>query len=265
MLGTAGAVVLVAAGGGVALAVTGDGGSRYRTVAAQNASVEQIIDSVGTIASATRRDASFSVAGTVASVNVSVGQVVAAGDTLATLDTASLQDAVDSAQADLATAQQQLSDDLASQTASSSSSSSASSSRRRPRRRRRAVDTERTTDCVDDAERQHGPQRRRGPTDPAVAKAIADVQAAQQALLDQYKVAADALATSGASVTASQASCAAFLAVVPADVTGSDDSTPAPTDPSDARRTRPRPPTRPPRRPTRPPRRRPTRRRSPRR
>src|SRR6218665_1430465 len=106
VVGTVGAVVLVGAGGGVALAVTGDEGSRYRTVAAEKASVEQLIDSVGTIASATRRDASFSVDGTVAAVNVSVGQVVAAGDVLATLDTEALQDAVDKAQADLATAQQ---------------------------------------------------------------------------------------------------------------------------------------------------------------
>src|SRR4051812_21968850 len=125
VLGTVGAVVLVAAGGSVALAVTGDADARYRTVASERAGVEQLIDSIGTLASATRRDASFSVAGPVASVDVSVGQVVAAGDTLATLDTEALQDAVDAAQADLASAQQQLSDDLDSQTSSSSDDSSA--------------------------------------------------------------------------------------------------------------------------------------------
>lgn len=237
VLGTAGAVVLVAAGGGVALAVTGGEGSRYRTVAAERSSVEQLIDSVGTIASAARRDASFSVSGTVASVDVSVGQVVAAGDTLATLDTESLQDAVDKAQADLATAQQQLSDDLASQSSSSSDSSDSSSS---------AGDTGSTSDTGSSGDTGSStpsaePSASTPPTgdtdhggdatDPAVAKAVEDVLHAQQALLDQYQVAADALAASGDSVTASQASCAAFLAVVPTDVTGSDDDA---TDPADA-------------------------------
>ena len=125
---TAGAVVLVAAGGGVALAVGGSDDGRYRTATAERAGVEQVIDTVGTIASASRRDASFSVDGTVATVAVTVGQVVAAGDVLATLDTEALQDAVEKAQADLADAQQQLSDDLDTQTSGSTSSSSTSSS-----------------------------------------------------------------------------------------------------------------------------------------
>ncbi|WP_426593117.1 HlyD family efflux transporter periplasmic adaptor subunit [Cellulomonas sp. McL0617] len=241
MLGTAGAVVLVAAGGGVALAVTGDSGSRYRTVAAENASVEQIVDSVGTISSATRRDASFSVAGTVATVNASVGQVVTAGATLATLDTVALQDAVDKAQADLATAQQQLSDDLASQTASSSSSSASSSSSSSSSNATPASASPTQTPTPTASTPAGGGTDHSGTagTDPAVTKAVADVQHAQQALLDQHKVVADALAASGASVTASQASCAAFLAVVPTDVTGTDAGstdpatpTPTPTDPA---------------------------------
>lgn len=232
VLGTVGAVVLVAAGGGVALAVTGGEDSRYRTVAAEKSSVEQLIDSVGTIASATRRDASFSVGGTVATVNVTVGQVVVAGDTLATLDTESLQDAVEAAQADLATAQQQLSDDLDSQTSSSSdSSSSDSTSSDSP-----SSDSSSTPSPEPSASTPSTPSTDEpggDTTDPAVAQAVADVQHAQQALLDQYQVAADALAASGESVTASQASCAAFLAVVPADVTGSDDDTTDPADSSD--------------------------------
>ncbi|MET0788525.1 MAG: HlyD family efflux transporter periplasmic adaptor subunit [Cellulomonas sp.] len=236
-LGVAGAVVLVAAGGGVALAVGGTDDGRYRTVKAEKASVEQIIDSVGTIASASRRDASFSVDGTVATVNVSVGQVVAAGDVLATLDAGALQDAVDKAQADLADAQQQLSDDLDSQTASSSSSSPASSSSSSSSK------SSPTPTATPSASTGAGPStggddtHSGDSTDPAVAKAAADVQQAQQALLDQYQVTADALATSGASVTTSQASCAAFLAVVGGDVTGdgtegsddgSGDTTPTP-------------------------------------
>jgi multidrug efflux pump subunit AcrA (membrane-fusion protein) len=236
-LTAAGAVVLVAAGGGVALALGGPDDSRYRTVRAEQANVEQIVDSVGTIASASRRDAAFSVDGTVATVNVSVGQVVAAGDVLATLDTAALQDAVDKAQADLADAQQQLSDDLDSQTASTTTSTSTSSSSAKSS----------STPTATPSASASTPSAGGGDTDssdPAVAEAMADVQKAQLALLDQYQVTADALATSGASVTASQASCAAFLAVLGTDVTGdgtdSDDGsgdvtpTPDPTATDDA-------------------------------
>ncbi|WP_456844428.1 HlyD family efflux transporter periplasmic adaptor subunit [Cellulomonas sp. P5_C6] len=249
-LTAAGAVVLVAAGGGVALALGGPDDSRYRTATAETGSVEQIVDSVGTIASVSRRDAAFSVDGTVATVNVSVGQVVAAGDVLATLDTGALQDAVDKAQADLADAQQQLSDDLDSQTAStssSSSSSSASSSSASSSSASSSSSAKSSSTPSASASASASPSASPSApatgadphggadsTDPAVAKAAADVQQAQQALLDQYKVTADALATSGASVTASQASCAAFLAVVGTDVTGDDPADASGDDSGDA-------------------------------
>src|SRR6478735_1103077 len=228
-LTAAGAVVLVAAGGGVALALGGTDDGRYRTATAEKANVEQIVDSVGTIASASRRDAAFSVDGTVATVDVSVGQVVAAGDVLATLDADALQDAVDKAEADLADAQQQLSDDLDSQTASSASASSASSSSKASPTPAATppASTAAPDPSGDTSDASHGGDA----TDPAVTQAMADVQQAQKALLDQYSVTADALATSGASVTASQASCAAFLAVLGTDVTG-DGSTDGSDDPS---------------------------------
>ncbi|KQR17087.1 efflux RND transporter periplasmic adaptor subunit [Cellulomonas sp. Leaf334] len=212
-LGTAGAVVLVAAGGGVALAVGGSDEGRYRTATAERASVEQVIDTVGTIASASRRDAAFSVDGTVATVGVTVGQVVAAGDVLATLDAEALQDAVERAQADLAAAQQQLSDDLDAQTAPSSTPSSSST----PPSAAPSTSAD-TDEPADDPAADPAADRPDDPTDPAVERAAAGVRAAQQALLDQYQLTADTLTASSESVTASQATCAAFLAVVGGDV-----------------------------------------------
>lgn len=223
-LGTAGAVVLVAAGGGVALAVGASDDGRYRTATAERASVEQVIDTVGTIASANRRDASFSVAGTVADVLVTVGQDVGAGDVLATLDTQALQDEVERAQADLAAAQQQLSDHLDAQTSSDSTPSTSS-----------------PTTSADTDEPADDPTAPADPADPAVERAAAEVRAAQQALLDQYRPTADALTASGESVSTSQATCAAFLAVVAGDVETPDPAPTAteppatdPTDPTDA-------------------------------
>ncbi|MET0191476.1 MAG: biotin/lipoyl-binding protein, partial [Pseudonocardia sediminis] len=121
------ALVLGLAGGGVALAVGGSSGSGYRTATAEPGTVAQTIDTTGTVASASRSDRSFSVAGTVATVDVAVGDTVTAGQVLATLDTASLQDAVDQAEQAVADAQQRLEDDIDSQTASTSTSSSGSS------------------------------------------------------------------------------------------------------------------------------------------
>ncbi|WP_315096435.1 biotin/lipoyl-binding protein [uncultured Cellulomonas sp.] len=240
--GAVGAVALVAAGGGVALAVGGSDDGRYRTATAELSSVEQVIDAVGTIASASRRDASFSVDGTVATVDVSVGQVVAAGDVLATLDTEALQDAVEKAQADLADAEQQLSDDLDSQTASTSSTTastaaSTTASTAASTTASTAASTASASVATSPTAASAAPTtgsddtRGAGTTDRAVAQAAADVQRAQAALLDQYQVTADALATSSESVTASQASCAAFLAVV-GDDGGAPEPTPEPTEPA---------------------------------
>ena len=114
--------------GGVAFAATRESGDPYRTTTAETAAVAQTVDAVGTIASASRADAAFSVAGTVATVEVAVGDSVEAGGVLATLDPTSLEDALDQAESTLADAEQQLEDDLESQTATTSP--------RRTRRRR---------------------------------------------------------------------------------------------------------------------------------
>ena len=182
----AGAVAGLLAIGGVAFATTRDPGPQYRTATASTAAVEQTIEAVGTVASATRVDASFSVAGTVGTVDVSVGDLVEAGDVLATLDLTALQDALEEAESAVADAEQQLEDDLEAQTSTSESSSTA----------------------PDTSTGSPGG----GPAgDPATEAAVAAVAAAQRALLAQYDVAAAALEASRISLAASQVACAPFL------------------------------------------------------
>lgn len=218
-LATAGAAVLCGVGGGVALALGGDGTGRYRTATAETASAEQSVDAVGSVASATRRDASFSVAGTVATVDVAVGQQVAAGQTLATLDTASLQEAVGDAEASLADAQDQLDTDLASQTSSSTDETAAPSGTTSPTG---TVTPSPSTDPTDDSSATR-PDGSDTSADPAVQAAVAAVRTAQENLLGQAAAAHDALAASSSSVEASRAACSAFLDLV------ADDEEPQPT------------------------------------
>ena len=191
----AGAVAGSLAIAGVAVAATRDPGPRYRTATASTAAVEQTIEAVGTVASATRVDASFSVAGTVGTVDVSVGDVVAAGDVLATLDLTALQDALEEAESAVADAQQQLEDDLEAQTSASASSSTSSASS--------------TPSPTPDP--STGSPGGEASGDPATAAAVAAVAAAQRTLLAQYDVASAALAASRASLTASQLACEPFL------------------------------------------------------
>ena len=119
---------LALAGGGVATwALTRDGGTAYRTALAANAIVTQTLSSVGTVSSANRATVSFPVSGKVATVPISLGQHVTAGQTVATLDTTSLKQSVDSASATLASSQQRLATDTASQSSSATNASAASS------------------------------------------------------------------------------------------------------------------------------------------
>ena len=108
--------MLVAAGGGVAWAMSTRTGDRYTTATVAMGSVRQTVSATGTVASSSRRDVAFPVAGTVASVAVGLGDTVTAGEVLATLDPASLQDALDQANTTLQEAQQTLSADTVHQT-----------------------------------------------------------------------------------------------------------------------------------------------------
>ena len=124
VLGLIAAAVLVAGGTAAARAMTGGDGNRYRTATATMGSVEQLVTGVGTVAAVNQVSVSFPVSGTVATVPVSVGSKVSAGQTLATLSTTSLNQSLDSANSTLATAQQTLATDQASQTESTATESS---------------------------------------------------------------------------------------------------------------------------------------------
>jgi multidrug efflux pump subunit AcrA (membrane-fusion protein) len=98
-------VLLLVAGGITAWLVTSSGGTQYRTVAAQLGTVRQTIGSTGTIQPTTTANLDFATAGQVASVTVQPGQQVAAGVTVATLNTTNLSAQQSSAQAAVNSAQ----------------------------------------------------------------------------------------------------------------------------------------------------------------
>lgn len=195
---------LVLAGGGIAWANAGAAGG-YRTAVAAIGSVDETLTVNGALASATRRDRAFAASGTVDGVNVAVGDRVEAGDVLATIDPAELQDAVDLAESKLADAKQTLATDLASQTSSASSGADAS-------------------DATGGGSAPSGG----GTTDdPALAAAVAKVVAAQQSLLALAQASADALAASESTSASAASVCAPFLAAT------LDDGTVAPVEPTD--------------------------------
>lgn len=122
-LALAAVVVLVLAGSGIALAVTGDSGPHYRLAAVEKATIEQELTSVGTVAAVNRATVAFPVSGTVESVTATLGAKVAAGQVLASLATGSLQQQVAAANAGVATARQALATDEASETATATTDS----------------------------------------------------------------------------------------------------------------------------------------------
>jgi HlyD family secretion protein len=117
-------VAVVAAGGGAALAATGQDSISLVTAAVTTGSVTQTVDASGTIASSAKTDVTFPANGTVAEVDVKAGDTVKQGQVLAKLDTSTLHSDVDTASARLASARQQLADDESGQTSAASSTGS---------------------------------------------------------------------------------------------------------------------------------------------
>jgi multidrug efflux pump subunit AcrA (membrane-fusion protein) len=117
------AVVLVAAAL-VAWSLTGNAATTYRTAVVGTDTVQATLDSVGTVTPVNQAGLNFNASGTVSAVDVSVGQQVAPGQTLASLNIATLDAAVTSATADLAAAQATLASAEASQTQASTAVSS---------------------------------------------------------------------------------------------------------------------------------------------
>ena len=113
------ALVLLAGGGAAAWASGGRGGSGYRTAQVTRADVDQLLTLTGTVSAVEQRKVRFRTTGTVSRVAVTVGQRVRKGQVLATMASASLDDAVVKAEATLARAQATLETDTAAATAAS--------------------------------------------------------------------------------------------------------------------------------------------------
>ena len=105
----AGAVVVVIVIVAALSGVFASSGSDFRTVVASTQNVNAALSGVATIEPQLEATMAFPAAGTVASVNVSIGDKVSAGQTLAQLDTQSLSQTVAQQMASLAQAQLTLS------------------------------------------------------------------------------------------------------------------------------------------------------------
>ena len=121
-------LAVVATGSAVGIAATSGNGPARRLATGARASVTQTVESSGTVTSSLKLTPSFSADGTVKSVDVQVGDTVRKGQTLASLDTTSVQADVDSANSTLANAKQQLEADKTGQTSVTPDNSSASNS-----------------------------------------------------------------------------------------------------------------------------------------
>jgi len=95
-------IVLVAA---IASAAFGSNGPSYRTAVATRRAVDAELTSVATLEPVAQATVGFASSGTVKSATVKVGDEVAAGDVLATLDTTSLEQSLHDAEATLADAE----------------------------------------------------------------------------------------------------------------------------------------------------------------
>jgi HlyD family secretion protein len=112
---------------GVTVAVRGStSGPTYRTAVVARRSVDQVLEGVGTFEPTSQASVAFPVAGTVSAVRVAVGDTVAVGDPLASLDETSLERSLHTAQADAATAALNLQRALAGETVGSGSGGSGS-------------------------------------------------------------------------------------------------------------------------------------------
>ncbi|MHB1489888.1 MAG: biotin/lipoyl-binding protein, partial [Cellulomonas sp.] len=91
--------VLALVGGGTWYALhpssaSADSATTVRTATVATGDVKTTISASGNLAAATTANQSFSTSGTIASISVSVGQVVTVGQVLATIDPTDAQNAV---------------------------------------------------------------------------------------------------------------------------------------------------------------------------
>ncbi len=116
------AAILLAVGGGLGgwfASQSGSPASRTQIVTVGYGTISQTASASGTIAAANTADLDFGASGRVTAVDVSVGQNVSAGQTLATIDPSALTAQVDEAQATLDSDEAKLSSDQSSSSATS--------------------------------------------------------------------------------------------------------------------------------------------------
>jgi len=195
-IASAAGLALMVGGAGAAWAAVPDSGS-YRTATAQTGSITEELGLTGSIASASRHDASFSIAGTVTTVSVTLGDRVNAGDVLATLDTGELQDAVDSAEERVSSAKEALASDLEAQSSATEQAASSGGSA--------------ASDSGDNS------------VDSDIDSAVHEIQLAQEQLLTLVDAATTSLAAAQSSQTDAADLCQPFL---DAELEGDDDTVP---------------------------------------
>ncbi|SNS64289.1 Multidrug efflux pump subunit AcrA (membrane-fusion protein) [Micrococcales bacterium KH10] len=223
-------VAALVAVGGTARALAIRGQEQFRVATVALGTVEQSLSATGTVTSAVRADAAFGTAGTIATIDVSVGDEVSAGDLLATLDAEELTEAVNDAETSLADAKQELVDALEAQAdgttiqvdAGSNSTGAGSATPASYVAEVAGAATRSTTVsyvATTSAARSVTPTSTTSDLDTALAaytKAQQAVTAAQGALLAKYDEIAgerSSMDDDVADVTSTAGACAAFLAV----------------------------------------------------
>ena len=116
--------VALVGSGFVAVNASGSEALNYRTAVAGTHDVQAVLNGVATVEAVNQAAVAFPISGTVASVAVGVGDQVVTGQTLATVDTASLERTLHTRQAALAQAELTLSKALDGESTSSASSGS---------------------------------------------------------------------------------------------------------------------------------------------
>ncbi|MDR3360015.1 MAG: HlyD family efflux transporter periplasmic adaptor subunit [Bifidobacteriaceae bacterium] len=192
----------------------------YRTAVATSGSVVQQASGVGTIGLVSEQEAAFQVAGTVMTVAVGVGDTVAAGQTLATLDPADLDESVAAAEEALTEAEEQLAADLEAQASGGTSAAAAATSAATP-----ASGLGGQAVVVNAMAYRAAPAALSAQADGGaeeVTAAIEAVKAAQVELLAQYDAVGALLEAAAVHLETSQTVCADFLAAVFPPASGED-------------------------------------------
>lgn len=206
------AVAVVLVGGGVTYAQAQGSSGSYRTATATVGNVDQVLSLAGTITASTRQDLSFGAAGTVASVKVTAGDEVAAGDVLARLDPTDLETTVTKARATLAKARAQLESDETSQSeaVADAASSSDTESKKTTTPTPKATATPKVTPS---------PKTTKAPstTSPALKAALEKLTTQQTDVTTAQTAATDAIAAAKTALTGQVEACKAADEADPAD------------------------------------------------